>query len=106
MADLIVGQEAALDNVVFLAPVEERFGADGGVVKRQGRLAFFSAADQKAVHVPLAETGERNIFLGRPANKAAELDFIVTLGFLRAGGLEMEVELVECLFPGKRGGSG
>jgi len=72
------------------------------VVKRQGRLAFFSAADQKAVHVPLAEAGERHVFLNGPAGKAAKLDFIITLGFLCASGLEVKKELVERFFPGKR----
>jgi len=93
MADLIVGQEAALDNVVFLAPVEERFGADGGVVKRQGRLAFFNAADKEAVHVALAEAGERHVFPNGPAGEAADLSLVILLSFFRAGGLEAKKEL-------------
>jgi len=40
--------------------------------------------------------------LNGPAGKAAKLDFIITLGFLCASGLEVKKELVERFFPGKR----
>jgi len=75
------------------------------MVEDQRRFAFFSAADQKAVHVALAETGKRHVRLGGPAGKAAKLNPVILLSFFRTGSLEVKKELVECFFPGKRGDS-
>jgi len=72
------------------------------VVEDQRRFAGLGPADEIAVHVPLAEACERHVFLNGPANQAAKLDFIITLGFLCASGLEVKKELVERFFPGKR----
>lgn len=81
MADLIIRQQAALHDVVLLAPVKEGFGAGGVMVQGQRGFAGLGPADEVTVHVPLAEAVEGNIFLSGPADKAAKLDFIIPLGF-------------------------
>ena len=105
MASLTICQQASLDNVVFLTPVEKRLGADGGVMKRQQRFAFFGAANKEAVHMALAEASEPHVFLNGPAGKGVDLDLKILLSFFRAGGLEGKKELGERFFPGKGGDS-
>ncbi len=78
---LLVGQQAALDDVVALAPAEEGFGADGIVVDGERGFAGLDPAHEEAVHVALAEAGEGHGVLGRPAGEAAETDFIIVLVF-------------------------
>ena len=49
----------------------------------------------------LAEAVKRNVLYLGPADKAADLNFIVALGFWGAGGFEVKPELVEYFFPGE-----
>jgi len=110
MPYFVIGQQAALDGFVLLAPAEEGLDADRVMVESQWGLAGLSAFDKVAVHVPFSEAPEGDVVIGRPARELADLDFIVALGLLRAGGLEVEEELVERFLPGKGrnkgGGSG
>ena len=102
VAHLVVGEQAALDQVVALAPVEEGLSADGVVVEGELRPARLGAGGEVAVHVALAEAGEGHAVLGGPAGEAAELDLVVALCLFGAGRPEVQEKLAEGLLPGER----